>query len=163
MSEMSAIPATRRQVRELVDGTLEVKLHIEPSHKSAFLRLLPDVDMPVAIAGLSFVAQAIKPAETEKPPEKLKGGPLAKLAGQWCQSDSFIGWLSESHPAIFDGALRDAKGEVDVAAAMIVRALCGIESRADLDNDAYAAKLFHERVRNPYMAYHMAYLDGVMA
>lgn len=49
---MLAIPGTRRQIRELVDGTLEIKLHVEPRHKKAFLELLGEIDMPVAIAPL---------------------------------------------------------------------------------------------------------------
>lgn len=47
-----ALSATRRQARELVDGTIEVKLHIDPRFKADFHRLFPDIDMPVAIAPL---------------------------------------------------------------------------------------------------------------
>lgn len=49
---MLAVPGTRRQIRELVDGTLEVKVHVEPRHKKAFLDLLGEIDMPVALAPL---------------------------------------------------------------------------------------------------------------
>ena len=52
MTDAVAIAAVRRQVRELVDGTLEVKLHVEPRFKALFHKLLPEVDMPVALAPL---------------------------------------------------------------------------------------------------------------
>ncbi len=48
----NAISGTRRTVKELVDGTLRVTVDIDPPQKAAFLKLLPEVDMPVAIAPL---------------------------------------------------------------------------------------------------------------
>lgn len=49
---ITAISGTRRQIRELVDGTIEVKLHIDPRFKAEFHRLFPEIDMPVALAPL---------------------------------------------------------------------------------------------------------------
>jgi hypothetical protein len=49
---MSAISATRRSMKELVDGTLRVQLDIDPAYRDDFLRLFSKIDMPVAIAPL---------------------------------------------------------------------------------------------------------------
>ena len=48
----NAIAGTRRTTRELKDGTLVVVIEIEPNDKAAFLKLFPEVDMPVALAPL---------------------------------------------------------------------------------------------------------------
>ena len=49
---ITAISGTRRQARELVDGTIEVKIHIDPRFKAQFHALFPEIDMPVALAPL---------------------------------------------------------------------------------------------------------------
>lgn len=50
---VNAVSATRRQYRELVDGTLEVKIHVDPRFKVSFLELFPSIDMPIALAPLN--------------------------------------------------------------------------------------------------------------
>ena len=54
MTEVAAISGTRRQIRELIDGTLELKIHIEPRFKHDFHSLFPEIDMPIAIAPLNL-------------------------------------------------------------------------------------------------------------
>jgi len=51
-AKVSAISATRRAYKELVDGTLRVQFDVEPMHKNDFLKLFPEIDMPAAIAPL---------------------------------------------------------------------------------------------------------------
>lgn len=63
MTAPVAIAAVRRQVRELVDGTLEIKLHVEPRFKQDFHRLFPEIDVPVALAPL-----VLKPEPMAEPP-----------------------------------------------------------------------------------------------
>lgn len=47
----SAIRATRGPIeREYADGSLAVRIVIAPTDKQAFMRLLPDVDLPIFIA-----------------------------------------------------------------------------------------------------------------
>ena len=48
----TAISATRRSYKELVDGTLRVQFDIDPMYKRDFLKLFPDIDTPAAIAPL---------------------------------------------------------------------------------------------------------------
>lgn len=72
MSESLAITGVRRQIRELVDGSLEIKIHIQPYDKKEFHRLFPEIDMPVAIAPLQVNRHPEVPkreeAKTDKPP-----------------------------------------------------------------------------------------------
>lgn len=85
--------------------------------------------------------------ETPPPQEKPKGGPLSKLAGMWCNDPEFWAWL-ETDP---DNACHSAHG-----AALCLYAICGIESRVELDNDPVAAEKFHSLIRGPYSKYMLA-------
>lgn len=131
---MSAISGTRRQIRELVDGSLEVRIHIDPRFKAEFHRLFPNIDVPVAIAPL------VNDFERREP-ESAKGGPLARLAGIWCKDSEFLQWLTVTEKAMFQ--------EDD--AAEWIRETCGVESRAQLDNDKIAEDIFQAKIREPYM------------
>ena len=79
----------------------------------------------------------VEPPASEKP----KGGPLAKLAGQWCGDPIFWEWLEET--------VGEKVASADDA-AILVRQVCDVASRAELDNDAAAADRFHRLVRRPY-------------
>lgn len=68
MSAAVAISGTRRQVRELVDGTLEVKIHVDPRFKKAFHELFPEIDAPVAIAPLRVGFEDDTPPATSAVP-----------------------------------------------------------------------------------------------
>lgn len=63
---MSAVAATRRSYKELVDGTLRVQIDIEPSDKATFLELFPEPGLGMAVAALrvsSPVPHEQQPAE----------------------------------------------------------------------------------------------------
>ncbi len=80
----------------------------------------------------------VDPRETQptEPKQKLPGGPLARLAGQLGANPLFLDWA----------------GAADAAeAAGIIRGICQIQSRAELDHNPDAAKLFHERIRRPFV------------
>lgn len=81
MTEASAISGTRRQYKEMADGTLRVQIDVDPQFKQRFLELFPSIDMPVALAPLK--------ADFERQSEKPKGGELSKLAAMWCQDERF--------------------------------------------------------------------------
>lgn len=68
----------------------------------------------------------------------MKG--LAQLAGIWCASPDFHRWL-------FDLGGMPA-GEED--AIEFIYLACEINSRAELDTDDRAARLFVEKVRSPF-------------
>jgi len=73
-----------------------------------------------------------------------KGGPLARLAGQWCADETFRRWLVDEFGVICEDEAR---------AAEVVREACIIKSRAELDSTPTAAVLFNDLFREPYMAY----------
>lgn len=73
-----------------------------------------------------------------------KGGPLARLAGQWCADETFRRWLIDEFGVICEDEAR---------AAEVVREACIIKSRAELDSTPTAAVLFNDLFREPYMAY----------
>lgn len=137
-----AISGTRRAFKELVDGTLRVQIDVDPESRRDFLRLFPDIDMRVAIAPLK--AQAANDAS--------KGGELARLAGILCGDNDFRMWLQSVAPreALALGLKADEPSE---RAAVVVRFMCGVESRAELDHNDQAAERFHELIRKPWLSF----------
>lgn len=134
-----AISGTRRTFKELVDGTLRVQIDIDPEHRRDFLRLFPEIDTRVAIAPLVAV------------PPPPKGGELAKLAGMFCGDPNFQLWIEER----CDDVPASAAGEGgEERAAAIVRHMCGVASRAELDSNPKAAIAFHEQIRKPWAESH---------
>ena len=69
---------------------------------------------------------------------KAKGGELARLAGQLCQSPDFLRFIGM---------------ESEEVAADHIRDVCEVGSRADLDHDVTAAARFHEQIRKPFLAW----------
>lgn len=143
---MSAIEASSGTYRSRVDGTIVLSVEIEPRNAAAALALFGMPGTPMAIAALQVGYAAagepiIKSYPEKDNSEKPKGGPLAKLAGIWCNDPEFWKWL-ETDP---DNACHSAQG-----AAHCLYAICGIESRVELDNDPAAAERFHSMIRGPY-------------
>ncbi len=136
-----AISGTRRAFKELVDGTLRVQIDVDPEHRRDFLRMFPDIDTRVALAPLKAAAKSA--------PDDRKGGELARLAGIFCSDPGFQLWLSARFPEHHEEAPVALVGEE--LAAHIVRTVCGVESRAELDHSPGAAELFHEEVRRPWI------------
>lgn len=133
--EITAISGTRRQYKEMADGTLRVTIDIDPPQKQAFLTLFPEIDMPVALSPLK--------ADFEQKKEgKPKGGPLSKSAAQMCEHPPFQSFVvrhwPENDPCPTDPA---------IYTVLYIRRRCGIESRAELDSNPEAAKRFHELMR----------------
>ncbi|MHB8915372.1 MAG: hypothetical protein ACYC4K_06120 [Thiobacillus sp.] len=140
---MSAISATRRQAKEMADGTIRVSIDIDPQFKAQFHALFPDIDMPVAIAPL--VADFERKQEEQNPiPIKAAicgGGALAKWAGILSNDPKFWEWLE-----LIEGAPVVNANQ----AAEHIRLLCGVASRADLDHDAEAGRRFREEFMAPF-------------
>jgi hypothetical protein len=125
----------------MADGTLRLTVDIEPRHSQAAFALFGAPGTPMALA-------AIKCA-TAEPAEKPKGGKLARDVAMMCANPAFHRWAQEH----FTREWGDAPGDTPTAwAASVVRAVCGIESRAELDSDEAAAKRFHALIRRPFEA-----------
>lgn len=111
-------------------------------------------------AGQRLACVLVEIGEDEQPvPQQdqsadLKGGPLAKLAGMWCNEPTFWKWINEQ-------TKWNAYGAEDAAA--YVRGVCGVESRAQLDSDCGAAHAFHSMIREPYRVYLAAMEPGRVA
>lgn len=154
MSEIMAVSAARGAYRETADGSLEVKIIIDPRYKDDFHRLFRDKDMPVALAPLVANFEQIKPDVTNpgfnsenvtKPiigaaslvtSDKPKGGELAKWAGILSNDPVFWEWADECCDFL------DIKDATD--AAIYIREMCNISSRAELDHNPEAAKIFRD-------------------
>ena len=95
--------------------------------------------------GLTIEAQCTvthrnQPKQEKK--EELKGGPLAKLAGMFCNDPKFWEWNNSQSDAEY---MRNA----DTARNHIID-ICRIHSRKEIDHNAAAARIFHEQIRLPY-------------
>lgn len=135
---MSAIEAASVGVRTMADGTLRLSLDIEPRHAQAAFALFGAPGTPMALA-------ALKPASSK--PEAPKGGPLAEWVALRCKDVQFLNWLAYRYPELWDSSkctLVEPKG------ADVVRRLCGVESRAELDSNPDAAAKLHKLIREPY-------------
>ena len=140
MADAVAIPAIRRTFKQLVDGTLRVTVDVEPYNAADFLRLMPAVDMPVALAPLDPTAAAMGPIEPSFPSEgsepptagPLKGGKLAQDAAIICATAEFQHFVE----------LQGVEPVGEEIAAEYVRQWCVVESRAELDHDYMAARAF---------------------
>jgi len=93
------------------------------------------------MAGHRFMAVLVEIGDDEKPvlqpvTEKQKGGPLAKLAGIFCNDAEFHKWKESTY------------GYVD--AAQCIYRVCEISSRSELDHNSDAAEKFHKYIRGPY-------------
>jgi hypothetical protein len=126
-----------------------------------------------AIAGQRLACAFVEIGDDEQPVQReslgladdgrealrlTKGGPLAQLAGRWCEDERFRGWLFDTFTAEAVKAMRattSVNGQPDNAsiAAKVVRKVCGVASRAELDHDPEAAALFHVLIRAPYQAH----------
>lgn len=96
------------------------------------------------------VQETPRPDETTMPPP---GGPLSRLAGLWCQDPAFQAWVATQEG--FGAVIRTAPPgmQPDDMAKLVVRAVCNVQSRAEIDHSPEAAALFHNQIRLPYSAY----------
>lgn len=138
-SEVRVISGTRRQIRELVDGSLEVRIHIDPQFKQDFHRLFPSIDMPCALAPLVPDFEKL----SKYPEEEKKGGALCRLAGVWSKDEDFQEWLYTHYS---DGIPVDEE-----EAAQWIRVMCKVVSRSYIDHDTEATERFQRLIRAPFM------------
>ena len=148
---MSAVEASSVRVVTMADGTLRLTVDVEPRFAVDAFRLFGAPGTAVALA-------ALKPGmpEPEQPAAEQKGGALAILAGRWCNEMMFQTWLQKAFPQPWkvreEQSLRSIAPRYNPAtvAANVVRDVCGVQSRAELDHNADAAEKFHRLIRGPY-------------
>lgn len=140
--QVAAIMGCTRTVRTTVDGSLVIQFEIEPRHAQKAFALFGAPGTPVAMARIMpEVAQRQAQRDTAA---VEKGGQLCKLAAIFCNSEDFRTWLRLT----YDPLPRNAED-----AAEIIRRVCKIESRSQLDHDPEAAATFHSTFRLPYSAW----------
>lgn len=98
-------------------------------------------------AGQRFMAVLVEIGDDDQPiapaeQTKAKGGELARLAGMWCNDPLFREWLA----SIETGYVLRTPEDI----ASVIRLMCGVESRAELDNNEDAEEKFHRLIRIPY-------------
>lgn len=140
--DIGAIIASTVGVKTMADDTLRLTIDIDPRYAGEAFALFGKRGSACAIARLtneSAVEEMRKADHIEDQlvmVEKPKGGALARLAGQLCQQDTFQEWMCATNA---DGAAKS------------IREICGISSRAELDNNEAAANIFHQAIRLPYL------------
>lgn len=150
---MSVIEGSSVSVKTMSDGTLRLSVDIEPRNAQAAFALFGAPGRAVALAALkdgAGAAGSLQESPTctnSQTAEKPKGGEWAKLAGMWCTDTEF--W-----------AFCKAQFEEDVSnpetAALFMRELIGIASRAELDHDQAALRRFNQHIRHPFMKWMQA-------
>ena len=81
---------------------------------------------------------------------KRKHQGLSSYAAMLCRTPGFHKWLEEKQGLI---VLSPEMGKWEDAAKVWMCQKLGIESRAELDSDAYRALMFHAEIREPYAAW----------
>lgn len=138
-AEMIAIPFVRRTSNERVDGTLTVKIDIEPMYKLQFLQMFPNIGAAGALAAL------IKGAQISETPNKAKVGELCIIACTFCADPEFRRWIEISCNCDEPVSEEDAK--------KWILETCDIQSRKELDSNSAAASYFHNDIRTPFLAW----------
>lgn len=136
---MSIIEASSVKVGTMADGTLRLTVDIEPRHAQAAFALFGSPGTAMALAALKTQAQ--------QPAERPKGGLLSQWAALRCQEPVFQDWLMSRFSDVWVNSSGNTPTE---KAAATLRAVCAIESRADLDNNEQAAERFHQQIRGPW-------------
>ncbi len=128
---MSVISATRRQMKEMADGTIRVQIDIDPAFRSEFLQAFPSIDMPIALVPL------VADFELKPEPIRPKGGAASQWLAMRCAEPAFWEFLMS-----LVGRTSLPQGEA--AAAIVVRDYLQIASRAEVDTDPNAKARFDE-------------------
>ena len=134
----------------MADGTLRLTVDIEPRHAQDAFKLFGSPGVPMALAALKVATH--EPEKADKP----KGGLLSQWAAMRCQESAFHIWLSQQYPQEWAAAWQGFRPSKANAAADVVRRLCDIESRAELDSDDSARARFDQRIRGPWQKHCIA-------
>jgi len=90
----------------------------------------------------------------ETPAPRRVVGPRCLLAGRWCREETFQEFLSATWPTLWTDAINTLDGgeyiRKDEAAAMVLRRVCEVNTRYELDEKPEAGRLFDLYIRGPY-------------
>ena len=146
---MSAIPASTVSLKTMSDGTLRISFDVEPSQAQDAFKLFAAPGTQVAIAALkdgSFLAQPATNPETypDLPQPRVQLGDACYSTVLWCNEASFWDFLNSKY--VFYGRSATEAGD-------LVKLICNVISRKDLDTDPEANKTWNREIRQPYADY----------
>lgn len=117
----------------------------------AFVELDED-DMPV---------NQVKQARVEKAVNGKKQRTLSQYAWSLCNNENFLNYLHEKQFVKGKQMPVEWWGDPEAQpAAIFIRWKCEIQSRGELDSNPMAAKIFHEKIREPYSRWYGISGDG---
>jgi hypothetical protein len=155
---MSVIEASSVRLQTMADGTLRITCDVEPRFARDAFALFGSPGVPMALAALvAHKTQSVSDNAASGAPvsDKPKGGLLSQWCAMRCQEPEFQEWMRATYPNQWAHAA--AKHELDAdTAAEVVRNVCRIGSRADLDHSDAAAKHFDAHIRHPWQKHYMS-------
>ncbi len=108
-------------------------------------------------AGHRFMAALVEIGDDERPvepvldtpkPPRAQMGDACYRTVMWCQEPTFWKFLNSNHT--FQSADHVTNAQ---EAAQLVKFICGVDSRKELDTDNEANKAWHRLIRQPYSEY----------
>lgn len=159
----------------MVDGTLEVKIHVEPRFKAEFHRLFAEIDMPVALAPLMPNYQAATSGVNKGDgggddfdPMRIESPPIGQIAtftindaerrdigrsswttlGPLCQSAIELGKAEAFQKFVAARLVTQLADDPETNVAEFLRRQCQIESRKEIDTNPVAAGVFKDIMRD---------------
>lgn len=159
---MTAIPAASVGVKDMADSSLRITLEFEPRYAKDAFALFGARGTQVAIAALrdgSFLEHPEPEPNQVDDRENIESVAATKIAPRahigdacyrsvlWCQEPTFWAFLNQRHPGLSMHV--NSKN----SAAEMVKEICDVVSRKELDTDNEANKAFHRLIREPYRKY----------
>lgn len=137
---MSVIEASSVRCQTMADSTLRLTIDIEP-------RFANDAFALFGKAGTSLAVAALRPGHALKSSEPAhETGYWCFRAVQRCQEAEFREWIKFA-------SLQGKAPQSEEDAAKVVREVCGITSRKELDTNVKARELFQKKLEFPYVAW----------
>ena len=141
---MSAISASSVSMKTMADGTLRISFDIEPINAQDAFKLFATPGTQVAIAALldgSYLAQ--KPEAADPPREKM--GDACYWTVMRCNEPLFWEFLEKGYPT------ESITNKFD--ASELVKTVCGVDSRKELDTIPEANRRWNCDIREPYRSF----------
>jgi hypothetical protein len=153
--EAEAIEGASGPVQTMAKGALRLSVDIDPRFARAAFKQFGTPGAALALAALKTMPMREREAKQRM---EARGGSKAALAAQWCNDEQFQQWLQREPTTetvwlwALDQSGPGSKSRAELS-AMVVREICGVESRSHLDVDSTAWECFNKRFRQPFMAW----------
>ena len=125
---------SRRKDGDWLDVTFQI--HPDEAYKVGIANMPLGTRVSLVVARLAEEDGKAQEQPSEAATERPKGGPLSQEAGRLCRSSAFRAYLSAQHNLNWAG---NSDSEM---AARVIRELCAVSSRAELDYDEAASNIF---------------------